>query len=227
MAILSSTVCVDDISLLDECRVCAMSAFGVLEIRKARPDEIDALARTLALAFYDDPAIVWLLPDDTRRLEIAQRGFHLFLRRLWLAHEETYVADDNAAGVCVWEPPGTWKIGIGAQLALLPAMVGVYGRNMPRVLRALTAIEKNHPTEPHEYLAFVGVAPERQGRGIGSMLMKPVLDRCDANGTPAYLEASSVRSKALYERHGFAVTEEVQLGRGAPPVWRMWRPAQA
>jgi GNAT superfamily N-acetyltransferase len=191
-------------------------------IRKARPDEIDGLARTLALAFYDDPAIMWLLPDDSRRLAVAERGFHLFLRKLYLKHEETYVAGD-ADGVCIWEPPGTWKIGLGEQLALLPSMVRIYGRGLPRVLRALTAVEKNHPKEPHEYLAFVGVAPERQGRGIGSMIMKPVLDRCDAESVPAYLEASSVRSRELYERHGFVVTEEVRLGRDSPPVWRMWR----
>ena len=40
---------------------------------------------------------------------------------------------------------------------------------------------------------------------------------------PAYLEASSPRNRALYERHGFAVTEEFFLGKGSPPLWRMWR----
>jgi ribosomal protein S18 acetylase RimI-like enzyme len=195
------------------------------EIRLARDGEVDAMARTLAAAFFDDPAIAWLLHDEASRLDTARRGFELFLRRLWLKHQQVYVAGDDAGGVCIWEPPGAWKISLGAQLALLPSMIGVYGRRLPRVIGALTAIEKNHPTEPHEYLAFVGVAPERQGRGIGSMLMKPILDRCDAEGLPAYLEASSVRSRALYERHGFVVTEEVAIGKGAPPVWRMWRAA--
>jgi ribosomal protein S18 acetylase RimI-like enzyme len=193
------------------------------EIRLARADERAAMATTLAAAFYDDPAISWLLPDETTRLEIARRGFDLFLRRLWLQHKQVYVADDGVDAVCVWEPPGAWKVSLGAQLALLPGMLGVYRGRLPRVLGALNAIEKNHPAEPHEYLAFVGVAPERQGRGIGSMVMKPILDRCEAEGIPAYLEASSVRSRALYERHGFAVTEEVSIGKGAPPVWRMWR----
>ncbi len=197
------------------------------EVRLARADERAAMANTLAAAFYDDPAIEWLLPDEATRLETARRGFDLFLRRLWLQHEQVYVAGDDVAAVCVWEPPGAWKVGLGAQLALLPAMLGVYGRRLPRVLGALTAIERDHPTEPHEYLAFVGVTPERQGRGIGSMVMKPILDRCEAEGLPAYLEASSVRSRALYERHGFSVTEEVTIGKGAPPVWRMWRPATA
>jgi len=41
---------------------------------------------------------------------------------------------------------------------------------------------------------------------------------------PAYLEATSPRNRALYERHGFKVTEEFTLGPGSPPLWRMWRP---
>jgi GNAT superfamily N-acetyltransferase len=195
---------------------------GRPQIRKARPDERVAMAHTLALAFYDDPVISWLLPDDARRLATAQRGFDLFLRRLWLKHDQTYVADDGA-GVCIWEPPGAWQIPLGVQLAMLPSLVGIYGRNLGRVLGALSRVEKHHPREPHEYLAFVGVAPESQGRGMGSLMMKPVLDHCDADGVAAYLEASSPRSRDLYTRHGFAVTEELRVGRDSPPIWRMWR----
>jgi hypothetical protein len=54
--------------------------------------------------------------------------------------------------------------------------------------------------------------------------MRPVLDRCDAEKVPAYLEATSPRNRALYERHGFEVTEEFTLGPESPPLWRMWRP---
>jgi len=195
---------------------------GAHAIRKARAVEVDALARTLARAFYEDPVISWLLPDDSRRLVASERGFRTFLRRVWLAHEETYVAED-AAGVCVWEPPGKWKVGLGAQLALIPALVRVYGRGLPRLLSAITKLEKDHPRPPHWYLPFVGVQPERQGHGIGSAVMRPILERCDAEGMAAYLEASAPGNRALYERLGFEVTEELELGRGAPPIWRMWR----
>ena len=53
--------------------------------------------------------------------------------------------------------------------------------------------------------------------------MFPILQRCDAERMPAYLESSSARSRALYERHGFEVTEEFSFGPDAPPLWRMWR----
>lgn len=200
-----------------------MSAPDRYDVRKAGPAEATALAGALAEAFRDDPLFSWLFPNPTRRVEISRRAFDLYLRRIWLRHEETYTVGDSPAGACVWEPPGTWKLGVGEQLSLLPSMLGVFGRHLPRVLGTLNTVEKGHPTRPHYYLAFVGVAPESQGKGMGSIMMHPVLQRCDAEGLPAYLEASAPRNRDLYLRHGFEVTEEIRPGRSGPPMWRMWR----
>ena len=54
-------------------------------------------------------------------------------------------------------------------------------------------------------------------------MMAPILARCDRHGLPAYLDATTPRNRALYERCGFTVTEEFTLGKGSPPLWRMWR----
>jgi hypothetical protein len=53
--------------------------------------------------------------------------------------------------------------------------------------------------------------------------MRPRLERCDAEGIAAYLNAGSTRSRDLYLRHGFEVVEEFRLPFGGPPLWRMWR----
>jgi GNAT superfamily N-acetyltransferase len=195
---------------------------GRYDVRRARPEEATDLAGTLAEAFHEDPLVGWVFPDESRRLAVHRRAFDLYLSRVWLRHEETYTVGDGA-GVCVWMPPEAWELSAREQLALLPPMLRIYGRRLPRLLAAANAFEKDHPEEPHYYLAFVGVAPASQGQGMGSILMHPVLQRCDAAAIPAYLEASSPRNRALYERHGFAVTEEVRPGRGGPPAWRMWR----
>ena len=194
-------------------------------VRKARPDEVGRLASVLARSFYDDPPISWVINDDSRRLGLLERSFALYLRKLWLEQDESYTTD-NVAGVCVWEVPGQWKVGILDQLRLLPSMARIYRRILPRVLSGLATLESNHPSEPHYYLPFVGVDPDWQGRGLGAALMRPILDRCDEEKIPAYLEASSPRNRALYERHGFETTEEFTLGKGSPPVWRMWRVPQ-
>jgi ribosomal protein S18 acetylase RimI-like enzyme len=103
-------------------------------------------------------------------------------------------------------------------------MVGVFRRRLPLAMWSRLRIERRHPNRPpHFYLAVVGVEPGSQGRGLGSRLMHPVLSEADGAGTAAYLEASTPRSRALYERHGFEVVEEIRLPRGGPAIWRMWR----
>ena len=76
---------------------------------------------------------------------------------------------------------------------------------------------------PHYYVRDIGVHPDMQGKGLGSVLMRPTLDRCDREGVPAYIEASSERSAALYERLGFRHVKELRVG-GSPPLWLMIRP---
>jgi len=184
--------------------------------------EMPAMAGVLARAFHEDPAFTWVLRGDPGRMKVLERGFELFLSRIWMEQEETYTTAGVVA-VAVWELPDRWKLGVLQQLRLLPAMLRTFSRHLPRVLRALTVLEGKHPRDPHYYLAFVGVEPEWQGRGMGASVLRPILERCDRERMPAFLEASSPRNRVLYERHGFVATEEFTLGRGAPPQWRMWR----
>jgi ribosomal protein S18 acetylase RimI-like enzyme len=191
-------------------------------VRKATLDDVPELAKALALAFDGDPPMQWFLPDPATRVERARRLFEVMLRRVHLARAHCYTTDDLAGGA-LWVPPGSWRLGVVEQVALLPGMLRVFGRGLGRAQRGLSVMESGHPRERHFYLDSLGVVPERQGRGLGSALMRPVLERCDADGVPAYLNAGSVRSRDLYRRHGFAVTEEFSLPDGGPPLWRMWR----
>ena len=60
---------------------------------------------------------------------------------------------------------------------------------------------------PFLFVAYLGVDPSQQGRGLGSKLLKVALDRADAAGQWAYLEATNERNAELYKRHGFGVIE--------------------
>jgi ribosomal protein S18 acetylase RimI-like enzyme len=151
----------------------------------------------------------------------------LFLRRVYLRHDESYVPEGAVVGGAMWLPPGTWKLGGLDQLRLIVGMAAIDARGLARILRVLAFLEARHPHEPHYYLQFLGVDPDWQGRGIGSALLEPVLERCDRDRVAAYLEASSERNRALYERHGFASVEAVCLPGGGPRMWRMWREPRA
>lgn len=192
-----------------------------------READIPGVARALAQAFEGDPHFSWIIRDGRRRLERLERGFTLFTRRIWFPQDEGYTHDDLIGGA-LWMPPGTWHVDLLTQLRLAPATIGTLRGDSIRLLRALSFIERKHPRSPaHWYLPIVGVAPSWQGRGFGAALLAPVLARCDHEGSAAYLEASTPRNRALYERHGFEVMEECRYAKDGPPLWRMWREPQA
>lgn len=101
-------------------------------------------------------------------------------------------------------------------------MAEAAGETASRLLTALELMDRHHSRECHSYLFFLATRPQWQSRGLGSALLREVLARCDADRTPAYVEATSVENRRLYLRHGFAVTGEIRLPDG-PSMWPMWR----
>jgi GNAT superfamily N-acetyltransferase len=164
----------------------------------------------------------WFLQDDERRVELAREMFDVMLRSVHLTRDACYTTEEVTGGA-LWVPPGRWRLGFWQQLRLLPGMVRVFGRDLPRAQRGLSVMDAGHPRRPHWYLDSLGVEPEWQGRGVGSALMQPVLEQCDRERMPSYLNAGSSRSRDLYLRHGFHVMEEFRLPENGPPLWRMWR----
>lgn len=190
------------------------------QMRKATKDDVRSLASTLAEAFHDDPVFGWLMPDDARRRGGLRRFFAIELRHFALPHGCVWTSGD-LTGAALSTPPGSWRVPPRAALLQGPA----FGLRLVRAARLLAVVERRHLREPHHYFAVIGVHPEMQGKGLGSTLMRPTLESCDREGLPAYLEASSERSAALYERLGFRLISELSVG-GSPPLWLMRRPPQ-
>ncbi len=191
-------------------------------VRKAIAAESAELAEALAQAFYDDPVMSWLLPDDGSRQRRLRSLFQIELRYLHLPNDEVYTTADLAGGA-LWAPPDKWRTPPVSLVRSMPQLALSLGRRLPPALRCIAAIERVHPHEPHWYLGVLGTEPARQGKGIGGALMGPVLQRCDRDGLPAYLESSKEANVAFYARHGFEVTRPLDLPDGGPRVWPMWR----
>jgi len=192
-------------------------------VRPATAADAQALAGVLARAFHDDPAGRWFFPAGATRARGLERMFGALILPPAIAHGQTYTTE-GLGGAALWTPPGaSERGGMLAQLRGLAAMARIWGRDVRRAMRGFALLDEMHPHEPHHYLGILGVSPELQGRGIGSALMQPVLERCDRDGMPAYLEATTPRNRALYERHGFRVVLQARWPDGGPPLWPMWR----
>jgi ribosomal protein S18 acetylase RimI-like enzyme len=194
--------------------------------RRATENDAAVLARLFAASFTTDPVFDWIARPGPRRPRALEQFFFWLLKVRAIPFGEVWMSGD--ASVCAaWLPPGTDASpgGFLEQLRLMPLFVRLCG--FPRLLRGSAmadAMEKNHPHDPHFYLAFIAVAPRRQGLGLGGAMLEATLKRADAMKMPAYLENSNPRNARLYERAGFVARKNI-APQAAPPLIAMWRPA--
>lgn len=193
-------------------------------VRKATPADRDAVSSALAAAFHDDPVFVWVFPEPARRAEMTRHFFDLTVDGL-APHDDAWTTGAGITGAALWVPHGRAAMRDAEAERFAGTLAELAGPDADRLLEIIALLDDHHPVAPHEYLWFLGVVPAAQGRGIGSDLMGPVPDRADTAGVPAYLEATSARSKVLDERHGFVATAPIAVA-GGPPLWPMWRRAR-
>ena len=188
--------------------------------RTARATDVPALAAALTRAFDDDPLTTWLFPNaDARRRKLP--AFFRSLLRASLPFGEVYTTED-ARCAAIWNPPGTFPLGWYKDARLGLTTTRLVGLRITACARGLMYFASHHPKERHWYLQMLGTDPDWQGRGAGSAIIAPVLERCDDEHERVYLESSKERNIPFYERQGFRVTADIQVP-GGPVVWAMWR----
>jgi ribosomal protein S18 acetylase RimI-like enzyme len=192
--------------------------------RRATMDDARTIARLFAAAFATDPVMNWIARPGPKRAAGLERFFYWILQTRAIPFGHTWMADD-ASVAAAWLPPDAPASpgGFFEQLRLIPMFVRLCG--FPRLGRGSAmgaAMEKNHPHDPHFYLAFIAAAPRFQGIGLGGTLLEATLKKVDEAGAAAYLENSNPKNTRLYERAGF-VTRKSISPEGAPPLLAMWR----
>jgi GNAT superfamily N-acetyltransferase len=192
-------------------------------------DQVPVAARLLARAFAADPIITHFLDGFLRR----QIAFPAFFRAIIREHLEgghVYSARDEGRliGVSVWSPPKGVTRSDQQLKALADRDHRIVRAFFPRRSRELyggfAATASLHPREPHWYLAFVGIDPQFQGKGVGQELLGSVLDAADVHGVPCYLETPFPATHKFYQRLGFEIGTQAKPFPGAPPLWTMARP---
>jgi GNAT superfamily N-acetyltransferase len=191
-----------------------------VEIRIATIHDVARIAAALGRAFHDDPVFSWMIPDSDRRRAVLP-GFFTIFTAAFQRHGHVYRTADGA-GAALWVPPGVAPVDDDEAEAFGAALAEICGPDAERSMVVGALLDENHPHEPVWYLNFMGVEPANQGRGVGSALLERILVRADRDAATAYLDATSMRNRRLYERHGFEAGDEL-LVPGGPPLWPMWR----
>ncbi|WP_329137918.1 GNAT family N-acetyltransferase [Streptomyces sp. NBC_00670] len=193
-------------------------------IRRAGEGDRGLVVRLLDEAFQDDPVSGWVFPGEDHRRTTHHRLMAAFTD-IVLAEGRIDLVEDGT-GCALWlsvpaAEPADAADAAGDEAVRLREQADPDNERVELIARLMAEV---HPAgRAHAYLWMVGVTPGHQGRGLGTALIRRALDRCDREGLPAYLEASSLRSIGLYERLGFAATGRTLDLPDGPRMWPMWR----
>jgi GNAT superfamily N-acetyltransferase len=161
-----------------------------------RPEQRDAAALTLTVAFHDDPLLHLLAPNELRRPRVGRWFFGVTVDygmrwgRVWV--------NEDASAVSVWSPPDEGQGGL---------------RAIVRVMQAAPALDRLHDavSEPHWYLMAIGTRPARRREDLGGALIAAGTSRADAARVPCCLETATLRNVEFFARRGFEVAGREQV----------------
>lgn len=190
------------------------------EARRAVP----ALVR----AFWTYPETIHLLPDETRRRRVLPR--YLTSDALDSSSYGRLLGVENdgeIVGAAAWLPPEAYPVSMARQLRqvgdLVPAAPWAVGaaRRGRQGQRRNREVHAGRP--PHYWLRAIGVDPDWQGKGIGTVLLRPVLDRADLERRGCYLVTAVAKNVGWYQGFGFTTVDEFHPTPTWPKTWAMWR----
>lgn len=176
------------------------------------PQKIDReiIIDILTLAFENNASVNYIIKQDRSRMTritlLMRYSFNVCSK-----YGKVVISEDKKACALVVLKKKTFSI--QSLIWNLQLVLGVVGTgNIGKVLKRESLISKQHPADPFYYIWFVGVHPDHKGKGIGSKLLNDLIKDAAAMNLPIYLETSTERNIPWYQRSGFEVFHEVDLG---------------
>lgn len=189
-------------------------------IRRVAPADRPQVVTTVTQAFAEDPAWQFLMNDEYGRVasRFVEAAFDLRV------HSGNIWVSDDLATVAMWDSPtgdnhppqlaeNVW--------ARYRAVAGEEAHE--RLIAYKDALAAVSPAHPYWYLAVLATHPARQGEGLATAVLTPVLGEADQGGITCCLETSTEANLRFYERRGFTGPTEVMIPAG-PPTWWLHRP---
>lgn len=81
-----------------------------------------------------------------------------------------------------------------------------------KVLQRNSKIKNQYPEKEIAYLWFIGVNKQQQGKGLGTLLLKEIIEYTELLKRPIYLETSMPQNLPFYKNLGFEIYSELNFG---------------
>jgi len=181
----------------------------------------------MADAFAEDPLWLKIFEGESDVPRKRQACFEVPIRHC-LRYGAAYATSKALEGIAAFVPgelgdmslwrmlrSGAWSCGMrmGAAAGGRLADLRVLSRDRAQI----------SSVRPLTYLLLLGVRKAHRGRGLGGVLLRALIEDCERQGLPIYLETETEENVRLYERFGFELIRRVDLARLHLPMWEMMR----
>jgi len=198
-----------------------------IEIIKLDAPHKKRASAVVAAAFYDYPMFTCYFPDPGKRARVLPWYLGNALNCAQ-RYGEVYTTPE-VSGVIFTLPPGHTKISLREYIRngylLSPLILGL--RDYMRSQECEKFVDDTHEKimnhRPHDYLWGLAVDPSQKQRGVGSALLKPFVEKANAENMPVYLETHDETNVAYYQRTGFSLVHTDKILKFNLSFWCMVR----
>ena len=177
---------------------------------KASYHNKDLVLKILTESFQTNQSVNYIVKQDGKRKSRVQALMDYSFDICYL-FGEVYLSDDkNACGLILYpDKKRTTLKSILLDVKLILACVGL--SNVSKALSRESKIKNIQPKELMYYIWFIGVYPEFQNSGIGTQLLREIIQDSIHQKRPIYLETSTLKNLPWYEKFGFTIYNVLDL----------------
>lgn len=177
----------------------------------AHPSNKPLIIDILSAAFDANQSVNWLAGTGRQRVKNIRR-LCAYSYELCSMFGEVYVSEDRKACALVLLPDQKKLTAKSIRLDIQLVLQTIGLLQLPKALKREAAIKKAHPQGALYHIWYIGVEPAEQGKGLGTNLLKELLQRARQLNRLPVLETSTLQNLPWYRQQGFEVYRELELG---------------
>ena len=204
---------------------------NIQEIKKKyvlKNKDIDLMANNLAVSFQGYPLFEYFA-NNQYNVSKMKKFWKVSLKTM---SEKTFFLTDSedANSLAIFSPyekggVSFWKYIKAGGIGMIPKLGIKTVKVMSKFEKFAMEIKNKHAKEGCWYLYVFVTMPEFRGQGLGSQIMRPMLQYLDDNNQDCYLETLLPVNVEIYQKYGFELKEEVKVPDSDLTLYAMLRKA--
>ena len=198
-----------------------------MDIIKLEESQKKRAAEVVTAAFFNYPMFIHYFPDVKRRKH--QMSWYMERTLTCAMSYGEVLTTSDCSGIMFFLPPRHTRLTdreyIKNGFLFVPFVMGFrnYIKSSECERFVADTQERLMNGRDHYYLWGLVANPKTQHKGVGSALIKELIDKADDENMPVYLETHDQKNVTYYERFGFKLIHTDKMPKHELDIWCMLR----